>query len=52
MVAVTAQVTLVAINVNVNARAQRLAKHFEVATQCGSSDSLQTHTKLNIRASI
>lgn len=52
MVAVTAQVTLVAINVDVNARAQRLAKHFEVATQRGSSDSLQTHTKFNIRASI
>lgn len=52
MFAMTAQVTLVAINVDVNARAQRLAKHFKVATQRGSSDSLQKHTKLDIRASI
>ena len=46
--AVTVGFTLVAVLVDVNARAQRLAEHAEVTTQRGASDPLQTHTELNV----
>lgn len=41
---VTALLTLVAVVIDVNARAQGLAEHPEVTTQRGSSDPLKTHT--------
>lgn len=40
----TVQVTLVAVVIDVNARAQRLAEHPEVATQGGPSNPLKAHT--------
>lgn len=41
-VAVAAPVTPVAVEIHVDARAQRLAKHFQVAAQRGSGDPLRT----------
>lgn len=40
--AAAAPVTPVAVEINVDAGAQRLAKHFQVAAQRGSGDPLQT----------
>lgn len=37
--------TLVAVIIDVNARAQRLAEHPEVTTKSGSSNPLKTHTQ-------
>lgn len=48
---VTVQVTLVAVIINVNARAQRLSEHPEITTQGGSSNPLKTHTHKFIQTS-
>ena len=45
---VTPGFTLVAVIVYVDARAQRLAEHPEVATQGGSSDSLKRGRKHHV----
>lgn len=49
VIVVTVALTLVAVIVDVNARAERLAEHPEVATQGGSGDSLKTHTHTHIQ---